>query len=60
MMSAKLLRLQTTDEAQAGFGAEQLKVVLNTFFKVRLVSPFVNRGKCGDNFPWQAIEMKSK
>lgn len=35
MMSAKLLRLQTTEEGQAGFGAEQLKVVLNSFFKVR-------------------------
>lgn len=34
MMSAKLLRLQTTEEAQAGFGAEQLKVLLNAFFKV--------------------------
>lgn len=34
MMSAKLLRLQTTEEGQAGFGAEQLKVVLNSFFKV--------------------------
>lgn len=34
MMSARLLRLQTTDEAQAGFGAEQLKVLLNAFFKV--------------------------
>lgn len=33
-MSAKLLRLQTTEEGQAGFGAEQLKVVLNAFFKV--------------------------
>ncbi|CAM9707773.1 unnamed protein product, partial [Laminaria digitata] len=33
MMSARLLRLQTTDEAQAGFGAEQLKVLLNAFFK---------------------------
>lgn len=37
MMSAKLLRLQTTEEGQAGFGAEQLKVVLNAFFKVRLL-----------------------
>ncbi|CAM9134053.1 unnamed protein product [Ectocarpus sp. 12 AP-2014] len=37
MMSAKLLRLQTTEEGQAGFGAEQLKVVLNSFFK-RLMS----------------------
>ena len=36
MMSAKLLRLQTTEEGQAGFGAEQLKVVLNAFFQVRL------------------------
>lgn len=34
MMSAKLLRLQTTEEGQAGFGAEQLKVVLNAFFQV--------------------------
>lgn len=34
MMSAKLLRLQTTEDGQAGFGAEQLKVVLNAFFKV--------------------------
>lgn len=33
MMSARLLRLQTSEEAQAGFGAEQLKVVLNAFFK---------------------------
>lgn len=38
-MSAKLLRLQTTEEGQAGFGAEQLKVVLNSFFKVRYVCP---------------------
>lgn len=36
-MSAKLLRLQTTEEAQAGFGAEQLKVVLNAFFKVHTI-----------------------
>lgn len=34
MMSARILRLQTTEEGQAGFGAEQLKVVLNAFFKV--------------------------
>lgn len=40
MMSAKLLRLQTTEEGQAGFGAEQLKVVLNAFFKVRDVLAF--------------------
>lgn len=33
MMSARLLRLETTEEAQAGFGAEQLKVLLNAFFK---------------------------
>lgn len=39
MMSAKLLRLQTTEEGQAGFGAEQLKVVLNAFFKVRAFNP---------------------
>lgn len=32
-MSARLLRLQTSDEAQAGFGAEQLKVLLNAFFE---------------------------
>lgn len=35
MMSARLLRLQTTEDAQAGFGAEQLQVVLNDFFQVR-------------------------
>lgn len=40
MMSAKLLRLQTTEEGQAGFGAEQLKVVLNAFFKVPFVCSF--------------------
>lgn len=34
MMSARLLRLQTTEDGQAGFGAEQLKVLLNAFFKV--------------------------
>lgn len=45
MMSAKLLRLQTTEEAQAGFGAEQLKVVLNAFFKVIRVHPFAKRGE---------------
>lgn len=39
-MSARLLRLQTTDEAQAGFGAEQLKVLLNAFFKASSPSIF--------------------
>lgn len=39
-MSARLLRLQTTEEAQAGFGAEQLKVLLNAFFKASSPSIF--------------------
>eukprot|EP00752_Nemacystus_decipiens_P004955 g4508.t1 len=43
MMSAKLLRLQTTEEGQAGFGAEQLKVVLNAFFQ-RLISTITDHG----------------
>lgn len=42
MMSARLLRLQTTDEAQAGFGAEQLKVLLNAFFKAGSLRPLAN------------------
>ncbi len=52
MMSAKLLRLQTTEEGQAGFGAEQLKMVLNAFFKVRscvmleILSVIIFKGKC--------------
>lgn len=49
-MSAKLLRLQTTEEGQAGFGAEQLKVVLNAFFKVRFFFQTLNQGTSFEDY----------
>lgn len=59
-MSAKLLRLQTTEEAQAGFGAEQLKMVLNAFFKVHvcvasleILSVYNFKGKCSYLKGWE-------
>ncbi|KAG5177680.1 hypothetical protein JKP88DRAFT_331957 [Tribonema minus] len=33
LLSAKILRLQSTEEAQAGYGAEQLKDLLKVFFQ---------------------------
>ncbi|CAM9471421.1 unnamed protein product, partial [Sphacelaria rigidula] len=43
MMSARLLRLETTEEGQAGFGAEQLQVVLNVFFN-QLMTTITDHG----------------
>ncbi|CAM9281080.1 unnamed protein product, partial [Chrysoparadoxa australica] len=41
--AAKLLRLQTSEEAQAGYGAEQLKNLLQSFFK-NLISTITDHG----------------